>query len=498
MVLTRFFTALATVFFAAATVAQTPLDPGVAAPGALATAHQTVSYTLSGQAGDSIAIRLTRVDGAFWPHVKLLDTTGALLAEGSDTTTVDMLQPVPATGTYTIAVYDGFNGSLTGTYSIYAQIVNRPGHATAILPGQSVLSPTVTAGGFASFTLSAQLGDVILARAATASGAIWPALKLYDPNGTLVDSAKGSGLAELNTTLSTSGTFTILIGDGFDGTKTGTFGLYTQLAGRPTADPFPVGASVAGSIDGIATMRTYTVQAVAGDAILARMSTASGNLWPMIRLYDPNGVFLAAATSSLSTDFARTVGIAGTYTLIVGDGFSGAYTGQYNMFVQKPAHPQAAADLGRGTSLKDTIPVAGAMKTYTLTVPPAGVNPLLLHMTRTDGNLWPLIRLYDSFGNKIKETYSNTGAAVLNAVVFPSRTYEVVVGDGHDGTGTGGYTLDWNLTVPGIVRSLLIAGGASAAAAADPPVLNVVNSSPSNDCIDLLDAVKLARTAWGL
>jgi hypothetical protein len=57
------------------------------------------------------------------------------------------------------------------------------------------------------------------------SGGLWPKLRLYDGDGSLVDTDSGSAYAQLVGTLSAGGTYTILCSDGLTGTSTGEYDL---------------------------------------------------------------------------------------------------------------------------------------------------------------------------------------------------------------------------------------------------------------------------------
>jgi hypothetical protein len=478
--------------------AQTPITAGSVVTGEILSALQTDAYTISAQAGDVITIRVCRTSGELWPRLLVRDSSSMVIYDSTRTPTVDAQYTAPTSGLIRINISDGFSGSAAGGYALYAQVNNRPGGATPIAAGQTLAAQAIDPGGFASFSIPAQAGDVLVCRATQTSGSLWPLIRLHDPSGWLVDSNSGTVTAELSRTLSSSGSYTILVGDGFNGTYLGAFSLFVQQTNRPGASlDANLGSTMFGSIDGPAVMRTFSIPAVSGHVIFARMTRSSGKVWPMMRLYDPNGVLLQQESSSVSTDLTRAVSVTGNHTLLVGDGFNGTYTGQYSLFTQSLTHPANAGELGTGTNLVDNIGAPGVMKSYRLTMPPAAPSVLSLRMTRTDGSLWPLIRLYDAYGNKLAEAY-NSSNTVLSAVVQSSRTYTVVVGDGFNGTLTGGYTLDWNFSVPDIVLALRAAGGLSKITSDDFTRLNRMTASPSSARIDLLDVAAMARSAGGL
>ena len=69
-----------------------------------------------------------------------------------------------------------------------------------------------------------------------------------------------------------------------------------------------------------AEMDTYTFTASAGDKVLVRMSKSSGDLWPEIRVYSPDGTKLCEAYSSATAEIAScTLTSTGTYTILAYD-----------------------------------------------------------------------------------------------------------------------------------------------------------------------------------
>lgn len=98
------------------------------------------------------------------------------------------------------------------------------------------------------------------------------------------------------------------------------------------------------------------------------MSRASGDLWPEIRLYHPDGHLLRAESSSVHAEIALPLPTAGTYTVLVSDGYNGTLTGDYNLYLQalvamagltKPSNRFAGRTPEEGAS-----PVSGQMGAF--------------------------------------------------------------------------------------------------------------------------------------
>jgi len=90
---------------------------------------------------------------------------------------------------------------------------------------------------------------------------------------------------------------------------------------------------VSASIDLPAEMDAYTFVGASGDQIIVRMSKTSGSLWPLIRVYRPNGTLLCQHYSPSTAEVSCSLTSSGTHTILVGDGFDGTFTGAYNLYL---------------------------------------------------------------------------------------------------------------------------------------------------------------------
>jgi hypothetical protein len=108
--------------------------------------------------------------------------------------------------------------------------------------------------------------------------------------------------------------------------------------GNPT--PIAFGQTLSGSISTPAEMDTFTFTAGESDLVLVSMSKASGNLWPRIQVYDPNGNMLCEEASSVTAEiYDYPLPGPGIYTILAGDGFNGTYTGGYKLHVRRSTDP---------------------------------------------------------------------------------------------------------------------------------------------------------------
>ena len=271
------------------------------------------------------------------------------------------------------------------------------------------------------------------------SGDLWPSVRVYNPDGTPLCDATNTTTAEVSCTLTSSGAHTILVGDGFDGTGTGDYNLYHQRTNSPgNATLISFGHTVSGTIAGAATLNTYTFSGNSGDQIIVRMTKTSGDLWPSVRVYNPDGTPLCDATNTTTAEVSCTLTSSGAHTILVGDGFDGTGTGDYNLYLQRTNSPGNATLISFGHTVSGTIAGAATLNTYTFSGNSG--DQIIVRMTKTSGDLWPSVRVYNPDGTPLCDA-TNTTTAEVSCTLTSLGAHTILVGDGFDGTGTGDYNL---------------------------------------------------------
>ncbi|MFN2227548.1 MAG: hypothetical protein ACK2UY_14595, partial [Anaerolineae bacterium] len=310
--------------------AQQPLAPhdgqqlafGQAQSGFISVAAEVDTYTFVANAGDVILIGASRSSGDLWPRVRLYQPGGVLLQDEDDPTHVEISQALPIGGTYSVHVSDGFNGTYTGGYGLYLQRLNAPGNATPLSFGQTSIGFIAQSAEMDTFTFEAQANDTVMVAISNASGDLWPQIRLYDPRGNLVGTngdpdhaeitlivaqrwitylplvvrnhgeaaAAGEGARGVLVHANLPGTYTILASDDLNGTLTGSYGLHVQRLNNPgNATDLAFGQTWLANINQAAEMDAYTFTGTAGDVVLVAASNATGDLLPLVRVYDPLG-----------------------------------------------------------------------------------------------------------------------------------------------------------------------------------------------------------------
>ena len=225
------------------------------------------------------------------------------------------------------------------------------------------------------------------------------------------------------------------------------------LAFAPTAsaqNTLSNGANHSGSISVALEVDTWTFTAAQNDTILLSIGEVIGvvdpGFVPWIRLRNPNGVQIAAASGSLAGQITITAPLSGTYSVLVGSNDSGNdATGDYLLtLAQVPGAPVVPSDdeggnLVNGANHPGRIHL-GDLDQWTFTA--AQNNSIVLAIGEVlegevDPGFFPWIRLYGPTGALITSAAGNW-AAYLTATAPLSGTYTVVVGtfdSGNDATG---------------------------------------------------------------
>lgn len=461
------------------THAQDPLTNGATHEGAISPAGDKDTWAFTAEVGDTIVLRageLTETGGTqgFTPALRLYGPNGALLdSDASNANVVEVGARASSGGTYRVEVTDGgayTNG--TGTYRLH--LVRLPGAievSTAdeggALANGATHAGSIHPGDLDAWTFTATVGDSVVVRAGEVTDGggtqgFTPALRLYGPNGALVDSdGSNANVVEVGATAGSTGTYTVVVSDGgayLDGA--GTYRLHfvrtpgsLEVSGGDEGGALANGGTHAGTIHA-GDLDTWTFTAAVGDSLVLRAGevTDSGGtqgFTPALRLYGPSGALLDSDTRNLNVvEVGVTATSGGTYVVVVSDG--GAYldaAGTYRLdFARSPGAVEVSAgDEGGpltngGTHAGSIQP--GDLDVWTLTAQ-AGDSLVLRAGEVTDNGgtqgFTPSLRLYGPNGALLDSDASNLNVVEVGATATTTGSYTVVVADGGaylDGAGT--------------------------------------------------------------
>ena len=387
---------------------------------------QRARYTFTGTAGQWINLGLTAVTISS-STVSLLKPDETILVSSNFNTSGGSLDPtttLPTTGTYTIVVdpTDLATGNMTLT-------LTSPLTGTLTLDGASVPINFTKAGQTARYTFSGTAGQWI-SLGMTAVTINFSTVILLNPNGTQLASTSvgtgGSGL-EPPSTLSTTGTYTIVIDP--SGTNTGsiTLKLMSYLSGTLNLN----GAPTTSTISIVGQNALYTFTGTAGQWVNLGMT---GVTIPSatVTFWKPDGTQLAStsvSTSSGSLDPFTALPTTGTYTVTVNP--SGANTGSITLTLSSEVTGTLTIN---AAATPVTISRAGQNARYTF-AGTAGQQATIRITSNTLGNV--AVNLYTPSGSF--QTGTTNSAASFNlstGTLANSGSYTITINPQTTATGS--------------------------------------------------------------
>jgi hypothetical protein len=373
------------------------------------------------------------------------------------------------TGTFLAVISDG-NGAFSGSGN-YRLTLAKTGDPVVVSSGDDggpmtngvMHTGIVQTGDLDLWTFNATTGDSLIVRIGeiTTTNTFTPWIRLYGPNGKLLDSGFGTLAGEVSMTATNTGTFLAVISDG-NGAFSGSGNYRLTLA--KTGDAVIVSAGDDGGPMTNGLMHTgiiqtgdldlWTFNANIGEAIIMRIGeiTDTNSFTPWVRLYGPNGKLLSSGFGSFAGEVTATATNTGTFLAVVSDG-NGALSGSgdYRLTLVKSGGLLTTSPGDEGGPLlanvnpQGTI-VRGDLDAYAFTACAGETLSLELDELVDNENFFPWLRLIGPNGALLKSVSGATTAQFSLAAPLGGR-YLVVVGDGNgllSGLGT------YQLTVNGL------------------------------------------------
>jgi len=395
--------------------------------GSLTAGGQVDTYTFTAPAGDAI---LAWGYGAnLYPTVQICYSNGTLLDQkveygsSSGSSYVEVTARAEETGSYLLTMSSWY--SYTGTYRLYLQRINNPAGAASLSFGTTVNGSTEVPAEMDVYTISADAGDAILARAVSHSS-FYPQIRLYHPNGTLLQRVSAwwniRNYTDLSATITEPGSYTLMLQDALR-SGTGSYSFYLQNTKNPVnSTQIAFGQVINASLEDFVRLDAYTFPATSGDAILARVITT----WtdgPELRLYAPNGsMLLSASGRNTLAELTSSLPESGTYTILTGS-YNGKNSGPYALWIQCVNHPAAATSISFGETVYSSIKPPVELDAYTF---PASAGDTILVHPRTGTPLWTRIRLYAPNGSLLGTTFRYEGEQFISAQLQETGSYTII------------------------------------------------------------------------
>jgi YD repeat-containing protein len=263
------------------------------------------------------------------------------------------------------------------------------------------------------------------------SGTLNPYLELFNAAGSRIAGPS----AQIDMTLTTAGTYTILTRD-YNTTATGDYLLSWQRFNNPCAPAISCGQAATGSIGttpGAPPWAFHTLTVSANDIVKIRAIKTSGSLVPCLDLYSFNGSLVTSAAGEINTALAT----AGTYTVVVRDQ-TYTYTGGYAITWQKWNNPCASA-ANCGQVVSGSIGITAdppPWKYYSLAV--SANDSVTIRVTKTSGTFTPYLELFGPTGTLVA-----SGTGQLDRTLTSAGIYTIAVRD-QNSINTGDFTLTWH------------------------------------------------------
>ena len=438
----------------------------------ISSAGQTNTWNLAASANDRIILRVGKVGtGSFNPWLRLLNPNGVLLGSSSTASATEIAVTATNTGSFTVLISDGSVGhNQTGSYRLS---LARPGTALGTGPLTNGLATTgsIALGSLDVWTFTANSGESLAVRMGelTPNSTLTPYLRLYGPDATLLAAyGVSSTAAEVAVRATNSGTFTVVATDN-SSLDTGTGGYRLKLAktGSPIAlDPNDEGGALTNGVTQagdivIGDLDLWNFTAEAGQTIVVRMGKllATSTLTPYLRLWGPDGAFLAQyGVSGTAAEVSVRATNSGTFTIVASD-LSSLYTGS-GTYQVKLAKTGSAITLGpndnggamtNGTMYTGNISIGG-MEIWNFDATEGDSMVVRMGKLVPNAILTPYLRLLGPDGTLLSQYGISGTASEVSVRATNSGTFTVIAADLSSlYTGSGTYRLKLGMTADPVV-----------------------------------------------
>ncbi|MBZ0321243.1 MAG: PPC domain-containing protein [Anaerolineae bacterium] len=386
-------------------------------------------YTFSGNEGQVIAIRMTRVEGDLDPVVLLMNTSGVVLSYSDDEdegrNALISSQRLPANGTYVVIAtrFGHEHGSTTGTYEIRMDSLGATASSGSSLNlGTSIVGEITNERHEVIYTFEAKRGQVINIYMKRTSGNLDPLLDLFDASGGYLISGDddpnsyGSlNAAILNFMIPNNGSYIIRATRwGYDaGTSSGSFLIELTEIPPETLGTRPANArfmayddTVTSQIDNEISIRFFQFEATRGDVISAVATRETGNISPQLSLLYMDLRPISVGTTGSGQEESRisaTIPENGRYLLAVSRfrGTEGTSEGEFSLTLigRQGIGGGDALEIVYEAQVTGIIDTAHTSETYIFLGEEGDL--VTITMQRLDGNLDCLLTLQDETGKQL-------------------------------------------------------------------------------------------------
>ncbi len=335
---------------------------------------------------------------------------------------------LPADGVFTLLVQD--SNLQGGHYRLHldrqegaaSPLLLRAGH---IKEGQIASEAVVDRWRF-----QAALGDVVsISVSPNTRTLLVPRVLLLSPEGEILASAdarEGTDATIAGYELPRGGNFTLLITRalGMAGRTGGRYNVHLQITSPATAPAFlTLPATQRGALDTATPMRRWTFVGKAQTTVRATLEATSGDLDPVLRIYDPTGKPLASSVDTITqrAEALATLPIDGTYIVEASryDGTWGQTEGNFVLNIEaayQTGSTDGANPIAYGDRVSGTVDGTQRDVTWVFVGMRGDVVTARLHFPTDDVPL--VLSLQDTAGNTLASGTRDGGTSTLEAVTL--------------------------------------------------------------------------------
>lgn len=305
--------------------------------------------------------------------------------------------------------------------------------------GQFVSCAVDAPGDTDLFRFAGNSGEVVIVQMTYQSGDLRPCVELIAPDASRITACSNAFDNRIDTTLSQTGTYTILTDVLVAGTTGGySLALERLIAASPNAAGVQFGNLYPDSLDLAGDLDLFTFVGEANTTIRIQGTYVSGAMRPCVMLIAPDNSRLSACENSFANTIDTTLTQSGPYAILFTSMVS-TTTGGYALAVERLRPPSPnALPIGYGTVAAGEISPTGDIDLFRFEGKSA--TSIRVQVTYLSGAIRPCLELIfpdNTRSSACENAFSNT----VNANLDQAGTYAVLV-TGLVPTTTGAYHLE--------------------------------------------------------
>ena len=421
-------------------------------------------WTFTSSANESVLLQIgeTQDAGGFDPQLLLYDPLGNLVATNFGTIASDLFVSTPISGVYRVIVKEASaDVPSSGSYNLYytntGQAVETPqeDQGGALLNG-GIHEGRIELGDIDAWTFEAEARDRVLIQIGENfdGGGFDPQLLLFDSLGRLVTTNTGTISADLNITLPTAGSYTVIVKESSqDVPATGNYRLYFSNINQSinTLEDDQGGLLENGGIHQgsipLGDIDVWNFNGRVNQTVHIQIAEAqdNGGFDPQILLYDPNGRLVQSNSGTISSDINASLSVSGVYSVVVKEASVDVpASGDYSLYFINTSEAFNVPTDDEGGVITPDVVVTGEIELADLDVWRFEANTadsinIQISELLDNGGFDPAIFLYDPLGRLLASS-SNTVSANISAVAPLAGEYTLVVREASvDVPATGSY-----------------------------------------------------------